>query len=173
MFPPLWPPPGSGQAKVQIIMYHRSPYVMTNSNAELKNGKRYFFRQWESILNTVWSPYTVAFKCWFDESHWHCAALTNIRWLTDTHPACGLKHFEVQWISWQLAIYFSKRVAGGHTCHKLGLYKTVFAGIFLREVETEEAGKVGRWGQLISFSADVDTSNNCNNMGQISILLLV
>lgn len=53
-----------------------------------------------------------------------------------THPACSLKHFEVQWISRQLALYFSERVAGGHTSHKLGLYKILLVDIFLWQEET-------------------------------------
>lgn len=51
-------------------------------------------------------------------------------WL-ETHPACGLKHFEVQRVSGQLALYFSKGVAGGHASHKLGLDKILLVGIFL------------------------------------------
>lgn len=48
-----------------------------------------------------------------------------------THPACSLKHFEVQRVSRQLALYFGKRVAGGHTSHKLGLDKIFLVGSFL------------------------------------------
>lgn len=50
---------------------------------------------------------------------------------TITHPACSFKHFEVQRISRQLALYFCKGVAGGHTSHKLGLDKILLVGIFL------------------------------------------
>lgn len=48
-----------------------------------------------------------------------------------TYPACSLKHFEVQWVSRQLAFYFGKRVAGGHTSYKLGLDKIFLVGRFL------------------------------------------
>lgn len=68
-------------------------------------------------------------------------------WYRTTHPACSLKHFEIQRISRQLTVYFGKRVAGGHTRHKLGLDEILFVGIVLWEMETEEAGQAGgEWG---------------------------
>lgn len=58
-----------------------------------------------------------------------------------TYPACSLKHFEVQWVSRQLALYFGERVAGGHASHKLGLDQILLVGIFLWQVETGDAGQ--------------------------------
>ena len=48
-----------------------------------------------------------------------------------THPACSLKHFEVQWVPGQLALYFCEGVAGGHASHKLGLDQILLVGISL------------------------------------------
>lgn len=57
-----------------------------------------------------------------------------------THPACGLKHFEVQRVSWQLAFYFGQRMAGGHTCHKMGFDKIFLVGSFLWQLKAGETG---------------------------------
>lgn len=60
----------------------------------------------------------------------------------NTHPACSLKHFEVQWISRQLAFYFGKGVAGGHASYEMGFNKILLGGISLWLVKTgnEEVG---------------------------------
>lgn len=62
--------------------------------------------------------------------------------LTVTHPACSLKHLEIQRVSRQPAIYFGERVAGGHASNKLGFDKSFLVGIFLWQVKTEEAGEI-------------------------------
>lgn len=77
---------------------------------------------------------------------------------TITHPACSLKHFEVQWISRQLAIYFCEWVAGGHTSHKLGLDKILLVGIFLWQEEAGGTG-AGRWRTRVRCVKDATVSD--------------
>lgn len=39
-----------------------------------------------------------------------------------TYPTSSLKHFEVQWVSRQPALYFGERMARSHASNKLGLH---------------------------------------------------
>lgn len=141
MFPPQWPLPGSGQSKV--LREYESQRAMKQ---QTQNSKINVWQAWLSESTHLCYSLTDYTSNRFHMVPLHLSkgGLTCDTWQDRhriTHPACSLKHFEVQWVSRQLALYFGKRVAGGHASHKLGLDKVLLVGIFLWQVETGQAGE--------------------------------